>query len=241
METSQPTIVKEKLAKRSLSVRKRCDPFVLRGNDVILINMIKRFCMFCIYEMKSGRRDSRRNLIWTYRARWCFNYYLSKKYVIVPPNSLLRPVRLNRSIESFSSEYCVNVFRFEKADLKRLLLVLNFPTEVRFDNRSKMPGEEVFLRGLYELSTGENKYTIAENVFGRHYSDQTRAFIYFISHVYIHFRHLVQKTDDYEPLQWWMDTGLLELSAAKIGHRMGPNWDGFNDYALFIDCNCLPT
>jgi hypothetical protein len=43
-----------------------------------------------------------------------------------------------------------------------------------------MSGEEVFLRGLYELVSGETKHNISRNVFGRDWSAQSRAFKYFI-------------------------------------------------------------
>jgi hypothetical protein len=76
------------------------------------------------------------------------------------------------------------MFEFKKTDLLRLLPLLRLPDECTFDNRSKMAGEEVFLRGLYELVSGANKHEIA-GVFGRDWSAQSRAFKYFIEHMYI--------------------------------------------------------
>ena len=67
-----------------------------------------------------------------------------------------------------------------------------------------MTGEEVFMRGLYELTTGAKKTMVAET-FGRHPSDQCRAFNYFIKHIYDGFHHLLVKN-----LPWWERNGLLE-------------------------------
>ena len=59
-----------------------------------------------------------------------------------------------------------------------------------------MAGEEVMLRGLYELVSGEDQYNIAENVFDREQSQQSRAFYFFIDHVFTTFYDLV--TDNLE-------------------------------------------
>ena len=63
-----------------------------------------------------------------------------------------------------------------------------------------MAGEEVFLRGLFELVSGANKHEIAK-VFGRDWSAQARAFKYFM---YSNFKHLVM-----DNLQWWYRNGML--------------------------------
>ena len=61
--------------------------------------------------------------------------------------------------------------------------MLNFPEECILDNCSNMSGEEVFLRGLYELVSGETQHNISRNVFGRDWSAQSGAFKYFINHI----------------------------------------------------------
>ena len=72
-----------------------------------------------------------------------------------------------RTIETFGDSECWNFFEFRKEDLKRLQNGLRIPNTVVLDNGSKCPGEEVLLRGLYELVNGEDKNSIAVNVFGR--------------------------------------------------------------------------
>ena len=86
------------------------------------------------------------------------------------------------------------------------------------DNRSRMSGEEDFLRGLYELVSGANKQTIALSTFGRDWSAQSRAFKRFKHHVYHHFKHLV--TDN---LDWWYRNGFFELSRRAIFNNIRKN------------------
>lgn len=142
-------------------------------------------------------------------------------------------------------------------DLKRLLELLKFPALVRFGNRSVLPGEEILLRGLYELCQGGSKHTISANVFGREWSSQVRAFNYFIDHIHDNFHHLI--TDN---LEWWWKTGLMEQSRDAIWKRMtssSPSLLEIDDllrtlffliislhsiilgFCCFIDCNCLET
>ena len=70
----------------------------------------------------------------------------------------------DRTIESFSSCDCKIFFEFKKAE--EIFQLLPFPDICKFDNRSEMTGEEVFLRGLYDLVNGEAKHNISRNVFG---------------------------------------------------------------------------
>lgn len=75
-----------------------------------------------------------------------------------------RPLRLDKRIASFSECQCYTYFETRKEDLPRLLQGLRIPLVCKFDNGSVMVGEEVMLRGLYELVTSESQYSIAENV-----------------------------------------------------------------------------
>ena len=52
---------------------------------------------------------------------------------------------------------------------------LRFPRRVVLDNESTII-EEIMLRGLYEIVTGENQRRIGIHVFGRDQSAQSRAF-----------------------------------------------------------------
>ena len=144
-----------------------------------------------------------------------------------------RPVRMIVSLENMTYMFSKEFLRFRKEDITNLYLLLRFPDKVRLENRSTMSGQEVFMRGLYELCTGAKK-TIVSEIFGRHPSDQCRAFNYFINHIYNNFHHLV--TDN---LPWWFQNDLMERSAVAIDEKLGVRYA--DRFAAFIDCNCLRT
>ncbi|KAJ1399098.1 hypothetical protein B484DRAFT_484041 [Ochromonadaceae sp. CCMP2298] len=92
-----------------------------------------------------------------------------------------------------------------------------------------MSGEEVLLRGLFELATGMNQ-KIA--VFGGVQSDQSREFTYFMNCIYDEHEHLV-----HDNLEWWFGTGFMAESADLISGKIGYE----TTVCCFIDCNCLTT
>lgn len=73
------------------------------------------------------------------------------------------------------------------------------------------------------------------NVFGRECSVQSRAFSYFINHIYYNFKHLL-----FDNLSWFYKNNLFDESAEAIGIKMQCK-DCTNLVFAFIDCNCLPT
>jgi len=153
---------------------------------------------------------------------------------------LPRPLRWVVSIDSFSGDECWNFFTTRKGDLWRLCTALRFPESIVLNNGSRMPGEEVFLRGLYELVSGENQFNIATNVFGRDQSQQSRAFNFFIEHVFSSFHDLL-----YDRLDWWFEKGYLKESCDAITAKLydvGLQFDentGPQSVGMFIDCNCM--
>ena len=144
---------------------------------------------------------------------------IALKYVSIAysfgQNIRLGTVVLRTRISDFNDSDCFIFFRFLKADLYRLLHLWEFPETIRFDNRSRMSGEEVMLRGLYELASGETKHKISSNVFGREWSSQSRAFTWFMDYMYCNFRHLI-KTN----VGWWHRNGFFENSRVAIFKRM---------------------
>ena len=107
-----------------------------------------------------------------------------------------------------------------------------------------MSGEEVFLRGLFELVSGDNQERMCKTLFGRENSQQSRAFNYFIDHIYDNYQHLVK-----ESLSWWHRNGYSKASADAIWDKMiangyQPTDEDLNRQvttAYMIDCKCLPT
>ncbi len=97
-----------------------------------------------------------------------------------------------------------------------------------------MSDEEVMLRGLYELVSGEDQHNISANVFGREQTAQSRAFKFFINHIYYTFYDLL--TDN---LEWWRDNGFLKESKAAITAKLRELGIDIDDVFAFMDCNCL--
>ena len=166
----------------------------------------------------------------------CLGYYT---YLTQEPEYILeRPVRRAVHIIAFTPSECRINFRFCQPDLSRLFTALHFPEWIIFDNRGKMRGEEVFLRGLYELVTGENQHRSSTHIFGREGTTQSRAFKAFINHIYDNFQHLLR-----DNLSWWKRNRFFRLSAEAIQNKVG-NVEvdiGNCSVAHFIDCNCLET
>jgi len=104
------------------------------------------------------------------------------------------------------------------------------------ENRLKLPGEKVMLRGMYEMTSGENQERMAVNVFGRDQPTQSRAFNFFVNHMYDTFHHLV-----HDNLDWWFRNEFAQRSAYAIGQKMGLPDPTLNLVCCFIDCNCMPT
>ena len=111
-----------------------------------------------------------------------FGVYVEERFHVwerLPP-----PLRMNRTIDSFSASDCYHFFRFTKQHLHELLGLFDFADQYCDIGRGElMMLEEVLLRGLYELVSGETQHKIAVNVFGRDHSSQSRAFSYFINYM----------------------------------------------------------
>lgn len=143
---------------------------------------------------------------------------------------MARPLRWHNSIDSFATEDCYNFFRVQKKDLPRLFAALRFSDECKTSNRLAFSGQEIMLRGLYELVSGEDQYNIAVNVFGRDQSAQSQAFATFVTFIYDNFLDLL--TDN---LEWWEQEGFMEKSnhaIVKLNGRLNAlpgQWQTYGD------------
>ena len=154
--------------------------------------------------------------------------------VMIDPGIELTPLpSLRSTIASFTESECWNFFETRKEDLHRLRVNLKFDDKCILENGSVLSGEEILLRGLYELVSGADQHEIIA-IFGKDQSIQSRAFKYCINHIYDNFVHLV--TDN---LQWWYTGGYMHQSRDAIKEVFGGN-DQFTTFG-FIDCNCLDT
>jgi hypothetical protein len=155
-----------------------------------------------------------------------------------------KPERKDVTVDSFKPSTAKLFFNFKKDDLSRLIDLFKFPEYCILENGSKMKGEELFLRGLFELSTGDNQARMCTFLFGREQTQQSRAFKYFIDHMYTNYKHLV--TDS---LPWWHRNGFTKSSADAIWAKMQsigyqPTLQELVSLKLagyFIDCKCSPT
>jgi hypothetical protein len=164
--------------------------------------------------------------------------YLKYKYMESP--EMPRYIDRRRGLDSFDEIDCWTFFKCRKTDISRFYAVLRFPDRCVLDNGINMSGEEVFCRGMYELVSGEDQHNIAKNVFGRDQSAQSRAFTFFIDHIYE--THLYLLTDN---LEWWFNNGYVDESREAIQKKMEALGflfdDDHNMVGILIDCNCLQT
>jgi hypothetical protein len=130
------------------------------------------------------------------------------------PDIAEKPERKDVTVDSLKPSTAKIFFNFRKDDLSRLIELFKFPEDCVLENGSKMKGEEVFLRGLFELSTGENQERMCIFLFGREQTQQSRAFKYFIHHMYTKYKHLVM-----DSLPWFTEMGIPKLQLMQFGQR----------------------
>ena len=102
--------------------------------------------------------------------------------------------------------------RLPRRSLSRRLRYIGLTSH---EQGQRLPGEEVFLRGLYEIRSGDNQYDAAINVFGRDQSVQSRAYRCCVKHIYENLKDLV-----IDNLRWWRDNGFMEESRTKIWEKI---------------------
>ena len=219
---------------RKLNLRKRS--WAITSNESVQLRKLRRLITVCCLKAKYDEENSEfhESMAWTACRKYLGLNYMAKV-------QLPRSVDRKRDFASFDEIDCWTFFKCKKADMPRLLRVLRFPDECILSNRIKMSGEEVFCRGLYELISGKDQHNISRNVFGREQSAQSRAFTYFVDHIYETFLDLFSSN-----LRWWIENGFVEQSRLAIQRKLeelGINFDGLdpNDIALMVDCNCLQT
>jgi len=206
----------------------------LSSNEQVQTRRYKQLIKVLLIKVNSTKEDEVKKIDYERALQAIIAKYYS---ILIEPEYILPQLkRLRTSIDDFSESECYINFRFLKKDLKRLCTLLYIPSDVILKNRICMTGEEVFLRALYELVSGDVQEKISSNVFGREFSAQSRSICWFISHVFNNFQWLV--TDN---LLWWKRNGYFEKSAEAIGRRMNFNVNERNLIAHMIDCNCLPT
>lgn len=231
----QRVAIRAKKPPRELSLKRRnSSGFKLTANDQVKVEKSMRTLRMLLWikMLRPGAESKKVNeVIRFFMVRHCLLTHTVERGL-----EPCRPDR-KRTIDSWILDECEMDFRFDNENLHILCRELRFPDIVRFDNGMVMSGEEVFLRGLYELVSGEVKNKVAKE-FGREWSAQSRAFNFFIDYMYNTFSHLV-----HDNLEWWYRNGFWERSAAAIEFRMRTRYIGIirNQISHFIDCKCEET
>ena len=207
--------LRERLPRRSLSRRLRF--LGLTSHEQVELRKLRRYLLLfaCLKEEAIERGDDCYANLMLKCQNYCEKRYFHIKFIDAVFFQLPNLPNLARTIDSFDESSCDQQFRFLKHHLHLLLRPLRFPCVVLLNNGIRMPGEKVFLRGLYEIRSGDNQYDAAVNVFGRDQSVQSRAYSWFIKHIYENFSNLV--TDN---LEWWRCNGFMEESRQKIWAKM---------------------
>ena len=207
--------LRERLPRRSMSRRLRF--LGLTSHEQVELRKLRRYIIFFAY-LKSDaieKGDNSNARLMEECQTYCESRLFSIKFIDAIYFQLPGLPNLRRTIDSFDESSCDQQFRFLKPHLYLLLRLLRFPRIVLLNNGIRMPGEEVLLRGLYEIRSGDNQFDAAVNVFGRDQSVQSRAYTWFVKHIYEHFSILV--TDN---LEWWFRNGFMEESRQKIWTKM---------------------
>ena len=147
-----------------ISYRRRGEE-ALTSNEQVEIRKIKQVLCVLLLKLEMLKRkkvlskfDDAKRTKWTKGVNFFSTLYGS---VMFKQFEQLQPVpRLSRQILDFELDDCVPFFKFRRAKLVELVHLLLFPVECKLDNRSKLSGEEVFLRGMYEMVSGETQYKI---------------------------------------------------------------------------------
>ena len=92
--------------------------------------------------------------------------YITKAYHIRGKITLPTAKPQMTRIADYNDAECDLLFNFKKTHLEEMVNLLRFPEYVRFSNRVTITGEEIMLRGLYEMNSRDTQYKISRH-FGR--------------------------------------------------------------------------
>jgi hypothetical protein len=213
---------------RKLSIRSRHK--ALTSHEQVRLRKLRLIICALILTVEGEFDEIRRQQIRDIIYLLC-SLTISIKADISLPNT--RPIRKIVRINNFEDDFIYNNLRFRKEELLDMIVELKIPEYVMLGNRSIMHREEMVIRGLFELTNGTKHVTCME-LFGRHSSEQSRAFKFFINYIYDGYHQLVDNN-----LEWWHMNGFMKGSYDLIQKKIDVASDEL--FALFIDCNCLET
>ena len=164
-------MVRLKQPARKLSLRRRY--LALTSNEAVYVRSLDKRLIKLLTGLKQLRLSTKCKADGIILAKAIAEELL--RVMIVPDVILPSLSSLRDSIDSFTESECWNFFETKKEDLYRLKVNLKFEDKCILENRSVMSGEEVLLRGLYELVSGADQHEIIA-IFGKVQTVQSRAF-----------------------------------------------------------------
>ncbi|KAJ1428372.1 hypothetical protein B484DRAFT_463687, partial [Ochromonadaceae sp. CCMP2298] len=169
---------------RHLSYRRR--HLAISSNEQVESRAVKRLLWILMVQVEEEEDASEKELLSDMLRVLMIKYLVT----VVEPVGEELPVQKTRHrlICSFCPSVCKMYFRFRKEHLVELFHMLRFPEWIKLKNRSLQCGEEVFLRGLCELTTGMQQEMLANLIFGGVGSDQSLAFSWFVNHLFKNFK-----------------------------------------------------
>jgi hypothetical protein len=213
---------------RKLSIRSRHK--ALTSHEQVRLRKLRMLiCTLIVTIDHESDEETRNNVKDIIYLLCCVTISIAQDYSV--PNS--RPMHKVIRVSNFDPDFIYNNLRFRVEDLLLMIEELHLPEYVLLGNRSVMHREEVVIRGLFELSNG-TKHVTCMQIFGRHPSDQSRAFKFFINYIYEGYHKLVNNN-----LEWWHINGFMRGSYELIQNKVNVAHDEY--FALFIDCNCMET
>lgn len=191
---------------RHLNIRRRYN--AITSNEVITAERYRKIAIVAAIKYNNSKDEIIRKI-----AAVAHIKYLRLISDLSPP--LTKPLRRKISVDIFTESDCYVFFAFRQEHLSRLFKALRIPDKVHLENGSVMTGEEIALRGLYELVNGDDQHHAAMLVFGREASQQSRATRWFYNHIFESFADLL-----FDNLEWWYNNGFLEESRKAIEQKV---------------------
>ena len=127
------------------------------------------------------------------RAMRAISYIVFIKILLIDKWNNLPADRVEATdvtIDNCSEESCYAQFRFLKRDLRPLFIALRFPSQIRLDNKSVVPGEKVILMMLHRMGYSRRLIDM-EEFFGREYSTISRCFSHVVDFMDEQHSHLL--------------------------------------------------
>ena len=157
----------------------------LFAGDILYIHKVQsRISNLFAYKRISSRRRSKL----MFKRLIGMNFIRYHDMMKLSPHVHLRYPRRDRTIATYHPQEIEELFRFRSASqLKTVFNALQIPYRVTLSNGEWFFGEEIFVIGLRRLNYPCKLGTLVRTEFGRSVSSISRAFKYFVQHVYSNF------------------------------------------------------